>query len=190
METFCNTPLSSGISFVCSFILMSSPSMSARCPISPKPVTSVQAWTLCLMSFGRCRGTSFSCVMTEIKFFISSSPSMSAFRAVTSTPLPKGLVNIILSPGLAPLVYHISVRGTSPYTTRPNLGSSSSTVCPPATIAPALFVLSILPSEMDESTSRGRQFMGNPTTFKASRGLPSMANTSLREFAAAICPHI
>ena len=68
------------------------------------------------------------------------------------------------------------------------MGSSSWTLWPPTRNAPEARVLSKPPSSTFFRTSSPRTFEGKPTMFKATMGRPPIANTSLMELAAAICP--
>ena len=168
-----------------------SESMSRTCPASPKPVTSVQACTMRHSSGESRLGRSFRVVIHRAASVLeASSSTMSAFTAVATIPVPTGFVRRRRSPGRAPVTFQSESCRTSPYTTRPYLGSLSSTLWPPRRKAPASATFSCPPRRTSFSTSSSRVFVGKPTMFNATKGFPPMAKTSLREFVAAICPQV
>ena len=67
------------------------------------------------------------------------------FMAVVIIPSPIGLVKIMASPFFAPELDQILSGCVNPFTTIPNLGSGSSTVCPPTISIPASLALSCAP---------------------------------------------
>ena len=109
--------------------------------------------------------------------------------AVFIIPVPKGLVIMTSSPTFEPKFLRILSGWTIPITDNPYFGSSSSTVWPPITTAPASITLSAPPLNISPKTSIDKQF-GKHTIFKATVGFPPIAYTSLIEFAAAICPKV
>ena len=114
--------------------------ISSRCPISPKPVTSVQACTLYLTMMSL--AALLSVVITLRTYFSPSSEAIPAFAAVVIMPEPSGLVNMSSSPGFAPLLVIILSGWTNPVTAMPYFGSSSSMEWPPVISAPASYTFS------------------------------------------------
>ena len=114
----------------------------------PKPVRSVQAWTFSRSSFGKSGGTAFSFAMFSSAAFTFSGAKSPAFIAVTAMPVPTGFVSSRQSPSRAVPTVHIALASTSPNTTRPYFGSSSCTLCPPASIALASIILCAPPSSI------------------------------------------
>ena len=90
-------------------------------------------------------------------------------------PVPNGFVRTNASPTLAPIFFHMAFSSISPVTTRPYLGSLSSTECPPTIGIPASFALSAPPCNISVSTLLGKSLIGNPTMFKAKEGVPPIA---------------
>ena len=159
--------------------------ISKTCPMSPKPVTSVQALTsTCAIPSAASR---LSVFITFTALSTTSFSSKSAFIAVERIPLPRGFVKINTSPGIDPEFVMTFSGCTNPVTESPYLGSSSSTEWPPIKSAPASFTLSAPPFSISPSIFISR-YLGNPTMFIAITGFPPIAYTSLSEFVAAICP--
>ena len=75
-----------------------------------------------------------------------------------------------------------------PVTERPYLSSSSRTVWPPTSVAPASLILLKPPSRMRRSEALSMPRAGKLQQFMAVSGRPPMAYTSEIELAAATCP--
>ena len=161
--------------------------ISRRCPISPNPVTSVQACTLyfTIMSLA----VLLRVVITPSTYFSPSSEASPAFAAVVSIPIPSGFVNISSSPSFAPLLVSILSGWTNPVTAIPYLGSSSKMECPPVIRAPASYTFSYPPLSISCTASLSIS-AGTAIIFNASLGSPPMAYTSDIALAAAICPKV
>ena len=102
--------------------------------------------------------------------------------------MPSGFVRKSASPGRAPLLRQSPSGWTVPTTARPYFGSSSRIVCPPARTAPASGTLAAAASKIARTVSSGSS-SGNAATESARSGLPPIAKTSLRAFAAATAPN-
>ena len=95
----------------------------------------------------------------NIESTAASNTSLTAlpfFKAVVTTPVPKGFVRTNTSPGLEVEFWIWAPGSTVPTTESPYFGSSSSTVCPPTMIAPASATFDAPPRNISERTS-GRQ---------------------------------
>ena len=95
--------------------------------------------------------------------------------AVEIMPVPSGFVNTRASPVWAPAFLINLFSFTSPVTTNPYFGSLSSIEWPPTIGIPASFAFSVPPRRISVRTSFGNSFIGNPTIFKANRGVAPMA---------------
>ena len=101
--------------------------ISAAWPSRPKPVTSVIACTPAARAM---------CATWRLSRSIDSTaaskpgswPSSRCLAAVSSTPVPTGLVSSSASPGRAPPVRMIAAGWITPVTESPYFGSSSITV--------------------------------------------------------------
>ena len=150
--------------------------MSSVCPMRPNPVTSVPAFISDRRRGSSLTGMSLRVIIERIASFVCSASSViSALIAVAMTPVPSGFVRIITSPGRAPETFQIRRAGTSPKTTSPNFGSSSSTLCPPARKAPDSVTFSMPPASTDWRMERSSFFDGKPTTLRATSGRPPIA---------------
>src|SRR5215212_3350630 len=160
--------------------------MLPRCPSRPKPVTSVAALTP-TASAARA-APSLSVVMDRTASAMPASIRASRLRAVARMPVPSGLVSTSTSPAHPPALVRARSGWTSPITTRPKIGSSTSIECPPSIRQRARSVTSAAPPSTSASISNGSFSRGQPTRLRANSGVAPMAYTSLSALAAAIAP--
>src|SRR5215470_15600699 len=103
--------------------------ISARCPASPKPVTSVQA---CAPA-----ATSASAVLPDGRLIEASALSIHVPRAAPRTaaakitPVPSGLLSTSLSPATRPPLRNARAFSTRPFTEKPSAISGPSPEWPP-----------------------------------------------------------
>ena len=147
--------------------------ISDRWPNKPNPVTSVAACTSNLSINFEANALSVAIQFTAV--LIMSFVAKSRLIAVEIMPVPSGLFNTRASPTWAPEFLINLFSATSPVTTNPYFGSLSSMEWPPKIGMPASFALSVPPRRISVKISFGKSLMGNPTIFRANRGVAPMA---------------
>ena len=118
--------------------------ISTRWPSSPKPVTSVAAWTPCRRRMSA--AVPFDCTMWAIAAITQRALALPRMSAASSVPVPIGLVRMSASPGRSPPLRNAAARETSPLTAKPSASSAPSLVWPPTSAQPASRSTSLAPA--------------------------------------------
>ena len=120
------------------------PVISLKWPMSPNPVTSVQADAPC--SFRISAARLFGWVMESSAAAIQRPLALPRISAAKRTPVPSGLVRMSLSPVCSPCLRRTPSCSAKPVTVKPRASSSPSLVWPPTSAAPASEKISCAPS--------------------------------------------